>query len=431
MIRGSFYGTDTLFTDIRKLPQASSLSVKPNGYHLDRYWQLAFHTPGDPSQSKDTILEEANDLLCQSSRRLLTTLKAPVMFLSGGVDSRLMLGYLQTEGENYIPSVTWGTATVDASSDLEVGSRIAEACGLPHESFRIDSEELLCVAVQAVLGVDGRGEVLDSPSLTRLWPELANRYKSFFNGDEWFGWRGRAIDEEDALFKIGWWDLTQVERIADWIRPECQESIHIALIEGLQALVQSADESDPTNLKDKLYYQERIGNLLNGALGGKLAWLQPGQLFLDEDLIDFLARIPQEFRIDKSITGLLLQRYYPKLDKLGYAKFKSLPTGVALASMLQTTEAMVEFFESHLFDYPSPVLEEIFNLNRVKEVFNALVRGASMPQMRGRLLSRLPLIGRFTIAPINRVHPAIGILRLLALNLYLINQNRNICDSST
>jgi hypothetical protein len=421
MIRGCFYGGDTIFSNMLKLPQASIFSISIDRLKIDQYWQLNFSDEQRNNYTESAVLEEANHLLQQSARRLLTTLVDPIVFLSGGIDSRLMLGYLQHESNDKLPSITWGTRSGGASSDLEIGGQLAAACDLPHETFSIDLEDLSGVALQATLGVDGRSEVLDSPSLTKLWPSLSGHYKSFLIGDEWFGWKGEASDASDALFKIGWWDLTQVARLKDWIRRDHLRNNNNELEKTLSRIVESASEPDPTNLKDKLYYQERIGNLLHGALSGKLPWMQPGQPFLDEDLIDFITRIPKHYRDNKRIAHLLLSRYFKKLSDLSYAKTKSLPTGTLLAQKLSSDRILPEVFDSYLFSNPHPVLEDIFDLDRVKSVFFSLRNESALPPIRGSMFRRLPIISRFTSTPINRVHPATCILRLLALNLYLRN----------
>lgn len=417
MTRGAYYSDHTIFKGIRKLPQASILRIRKDGYEELRYWKLTYRMR-DTKCSEADLIEECDALIRQATRRLLQSFAKPVIFLSGGVDSRLVLGSLRAEGADSIKAITWGLDR-DREDDIQTATALAKRHGISQSFFPIGVDGLPEHAEDAVRQVDGRVDVLDAAGLIHVNRDIGGRFDCYFNGDECFGWRGAARSTAQALDIVGWWNLDEVSRLADWIRPAKRREIHSGISELFEKIVSETGESSPTDLKDQLYYQERLGNLINGQVAGKLAFLEAARPLIDEDVVEFVRTLPPFYRNRKYLLRETLARKHPSLGDIPLPSRGSLPMGEDFASVLPKDKELQNFLAESLFDRLDAGLGELFDVDRVRRCYVALCKGEPLPPIEVGLQHRLPIVWRWMRPPTNRVHPMMAILRLLGLNLYL------------
>ena len=94
LLRGTYYDNRCLFKGVRKLPQASMLRITGTGSVQKTWWQYRIQLADNESRSTAELTAEGGELIEQAVVRSLGVLKRPLLFLSGGVDSRLVLGAL-------------------------------------------------------------------------------------------------------------------------------------------------------------------------------------------------------------------------------------------------------------------------------------------------------------------------------------------------
>ena len=135
---------------------------------------------------------------------------------------------------------------------------------------------------------DCRSEVIDADPLDRVWERLAQTDDSCINGDHCFGYREHVESVEESLDATGWVRWKQVSRLGDWIRTDRVATLTGEVRNHLDELVRRADEPNPDNLKDKLFFEERLGNMPNGFFWSKLHLFEGFRPLLDEDVTDFV-----------------------------------------------------------------------------------------------------------------------------------------------
>jgi len=413
---GAFRGTHTLFKGLHKLPQGGILALCPQRCeNVERYWRISF----DPQDAeKNWLVDECDALLQQAVQRSMGAVSNAVLGLSGGLDSRVVLGYLQKIGYSEIPAVSYSEAETQGD-DASVARCIAESFGLPLTSFIIDLEDFTNTASEAVIKADCAAMVIDSAPLTRLFGQLGQQFGCFINGDECFGWHDSITSVSDALTEIGWFHIDQVPRVADWINPDIASDLRNNITQRLDDLVASADQTDPNDLKDKLYYEERLGNMLNAFTAQRLHALEPARPLVDEDVIDFVARIPRFWREDKRLLRETFSQRFPSLDQLPYASKYVLPVPATFQKTIANNPEIGEFFETSLTENLDSALAEILGTDRFAQTVCALLYNKPLPSLHSGLLSKLPGMWRFARPQQNRGHPFIAMLRILQLNLYL------------
>jgi len=416
LIRGCFYGNDTLYEDIHKLPQANITTFSRGKTDSQQYWSYQFKV------SKETVpdsklLDEFDILLSKATRRLLDVARNPVLLLSGGLDSRLMLAYLLKEKASHIPTMSYMVHNTDGEDHI-VAKRLSDYCGLQHETYEINENDYQSIAQKEVLAVDGRVQVLDSPS--NRWEHIGKHHDCIFIGDECFGWGRTTSTVSEALSVIGWFNLDSTHRIADWLKPEVRRSIYSEIKTIQNHLVSQTGETEPDNIKDKLYYTERMGNMLNG-YGARRLWLmEQARPFLDEDLMEFISRLPASKRRDKSLAWKLMEEKFPDLHSIPYSRRDSVPWWPPqFVQITEKNEVLCNFIVSSLTENLNPQLAEMFDQKRLAETVSLLFQNRHIPPLRRDWWVHIPGLWRFSRDRYDKVGPVRSALRLLGINLYL------------
>jgi asparagine synthase (glutamine-hydrolysing) len=102
--------TRTFFEGIKTIPPGHYLKVRDGQASLHRYWDLDFPQAGDERRVEDTtpLVEELENLLRQAVERRLRGDVPVVSYLSGGLDSTVVLGLSSRQRGRAVPSFSIG-----------------------------------------------------------------------------------------------------------------------------------------------------------------------------------------------------------------------------------------------------------------------------------------------------------------------------------
>ena len=215
LISGTYLRDRTLYRAIKKLPQGSVITIKPGGHSISTYAKPSFDARPTPA-SMEECFDECDALVRQAVRRVADALPHPVLSLSGGLDSRIILATLKAEHRD-IDVAIYGAGTGD---DANIARRLAEASGAHINEFRIAVTDPERDFVNASLSVDGRSETIDTPSLDRFFLALSERYESFLVGDVCL-----TVSRGVPLEVVESFRLSDVSRLLDWIRAEYRSEL--------------------------------------------------------------------------------------------------------------------------------------------------------------------------------------------------------------
>jgi hypothetical protein len=320
-----------------------------------------------------------------------------------------------------LPVVIYGAEEGD---DLSTASNLANKLGLESIEYRMSSAGLQDYFEAATLDSDCRAETIDSPMASQLHRILGSRFGAFFNGDECFGWHKRGIGDgarlqtSDAIHAIGFRGLKNVGRLSDWLRPSVRSSMEDCMDRIIETLICQAQASNPADLMDTLYYEQRMGNMLNAFTAQNLRFMEQARPFLDEDIIEFVGKLPVRYRYDKRLLRKLLVRCYPDLMEVPLAVKDSIPVAETYRQLFRNDTAMREYVSRNLLEGLDDRLAEILDTERFLPFVKALLDGDRLPAMHMPLWGHVPGLWRFCKVT-NDVHPVSLVLRLLQLNIYL------------
>ncbi len=123
------YEGRTLWREVRALPPASLHEVDPRGIRSRRYWTLGLN--GELEAVPDAQrMDGLHDRLVAAVQR--RTGGAPWLSLSGGWDSRSILGAARAGGVTNLRAFTYGAMGAGADTDAGLAASLAEALHVPH-----------------------------------------------------------------------------------------------------------------------------------------------------------------------------------------------------------------------------------------------------------------------------------------------------------
>ena len=143
----------TILKGLRKLPPAHIMLIKANGQNsMQRYWRLRADKI-DMTKDEEEWQHDIQAALSLAVERRLRIADVPVgVFLSGGLDSSLIVGLLARAGIGSIStySVGFEDQPEEQGNEFEYSDAVAERFATEHHKFYIDNAQVLKRLPEAV-----------------------------------------------------------------------------------------------------------------------------------------------------------------------------------------------------------------------------------------------------------------------------------------
>lgn len=337
--------TRTFFEGIQSLPPGHFLKVKDGRIEKHQYWDLDFPDQGDERRLSDPtpLIDELEGLLRQSVERRLRGDVPVVSYISGGLDSTVVLGLSSRQRGSAVPSFTVGLSKA-GPDERDASAEAASILGSKLTVVDMDRRGIADAFPELVVAAEG--PVLDTSCATLM--KLAGAvhgqgYKVALTGE----------GADEALAGYVWFKVQQSrnwlsERVGSWL-PTLGRQIALAAVGGgperrpplmamrgvrpaqqdmyellaqvrpvlfSQQLRSTLKDHDPfadldlTNdrigkwhpLNRSLYvgYKVMLAGLLMISKGDRIAMhnsVETRYPFLDEDVIQFCSQIAPEYKL--------------------------------------------------------------------------------------------------------------------------------------
>lgn len=355
---GYIPGSRTIFKDIKKLPPGSYLIFDNGDININPYWSIRYLPKTELSEGalKEALL---NTLMHAVKRHLVSDVPVGV-FLSGGVDSSIVVALMNMVGERQFDTFSLGYAS-GGKDELPYAATIANRFYTNHHEFRVDPQmtrilpELLWhldepffdnsiiptyyiskfarEKVKVVLSGDGGDELFGGYEWTRrhqykvaydMLPgfirsplmkynyslELEDDYGTSFNAK-----LKRLLADLSSNFQMGFLRRTTVSYpfrqmlYSPEFKGELEEFDAADYRGGLFSEVQVEDD------REKMLYADTVSFLPEDCLFkvdrmSMAHSLEVRVPFLDRELVEFVARIPFGLKIRRLTSKYILKKTF-------------------------------------------------------------------------------------------------------------------------
>lgn len=209
--QGSLPGDSTIWQNIHLLPAGTirCYDLKSGTCTDQVYWQWKTGVVSGGALNKEQVFQDLKELLEQAvSERFKVNAQKKAVFLSGGLDSRLILA--AAERERPFTAVTFGKRN---SSDITVAREVATIMGVPHQSVEINEHNWLINRLKAVWWTDGQYSLLHMHGAEALdvlegYSDvvLSGAAEKFFRGQDLDDFRGdyqSLLQRERRFIRMG------------------------------------------------------------------------------------------------------------------------------------------------------------------------------------------------------------------------------------
>ena len=202
----------TCFQGIHSLPPAHYLKINADRHELHRYWDLDFPDWGEERRypNVDAAADELEDLLRQSIRRRLVGEVPLSCYLSGGIDSSVLLAISSQERGEPVPSLTVGLDNSGPSDERGLAAETARLVGSELTTLNVDKSDITDTFPQLISATEG--PVMDTSAACLVLLAQVNRScgqtvaltgegaDEALGGYIWFKWHRLQL----LLNQLGW-----------------------------------------------------------------------------------------------------------------------------------------------------------------------------------------------------------------------------------
>jgi hypothetical protein len=327
LITGYNLGDRTLFEDVYALEPGSVLTyaLDKGTKSLERYWKIVY----DPSPSL-ARREAAEEALFETTRRAheLHLADQPREFdllLSGGLDSRGILGVLDQMGARPHRALSWGMREDIPGSDAWIAKCLADEFQLPFSFLPYDTDQLAEIAPEWVyvseLVNDNIGRYGEGMAAVRQFYSTGADFT--FVGDEAWGWRGHAANEVEARSHV--LPAALPNALRSILRAEQVNRFESLYNDSLSRVMRECVNTDATDRKDFLYLHGRVARFIFSLGYYREISSEMRRPFLSNEVLEVVRHLPKEYRVHKNLYVSMLRRFLPRTLKFPEMDVPSLP----------------------------------------------------------------------------------------------------------
>jgi asparagine synthase (glutamine-hydrolysing) len=333
LVLQSIFGDKTFFTDIKILPPASVLVYQDGRLSLRQYWDFHFQEDGE-KLSEDDYIEQVNVLIRQAVERQMQGNHTKGVFLSGGLDSRVLLGAID---RRHFPVYTF-TQGPPTCHDVRFAEMVASSVGSRHHYVPFNPDFLSSFAERGVWLTDGMKscEHLSRLNILSVAKEHSQVVFDGLGADDMIGgdyakkvhFTEDMDDEKMVQLLYHKWvhfpDSSQLRLFSDGYLPKVKGAAYESIRKAAKATppVNFANRSEYVGLKNRQLRVWYFGPILTRS---QLECRTP---FYDYDLVEFLHTIPPQVKLGKQFYLKLVRRAFPDLAKIPWA-FSGIPVASA------------------------------------------------------------------------------------------------------
>ena len=322
LCNGVTYGSRTIFKDVLKLRRSSVYDLSCGSVSSRMYWEMEF-TESLSGKPVSSLKKDYSDLLRLAVKRQIPKDFPALIALTGGYDSTCIFGILSEELKpDELECFSFELPASRKDSDASTAKLMAERKGFPHHtlsSYDGNMHKTLALNAAQCEGIANFcDEALGWERLRQMFPVN----KSLFAGFCYAGWANnncRSI--EDVLDLCAIRDSKGLSRFSGFFPYETAQKMGDGVDSDLKNIVGKIPGKRLEDKRDYLYYDQRYNNFI-------LPWksffwerdFSTKSPLLDNDIIDFISRLPVEMRNGKYLFKETSRSMFPELYSIPRAR---------------------------------------------------------------------------------------------------------------
>lgn len=337
----------TLFQGVELLPPASILRYDcgTSQLQIETYWDFEFDRDEEP-ENIETYLEEFESLMEKAVGRRMEDKSKIGIFLSGGLDSRLMAGFAKRTADKTnkkLISFTFGTR---GGWQEKIAAQVASALQIENRFYEIPSDSIAKYAEEIVYKGDGHIRIRDAHFISLLRKVrsevdtvLVGLFCSELFGEELFETiLGVSTKDELIDYLFNFYRIKQIaEHIpglfattfgTDLEKRARANFTNILEVISLRSYSEMADYYE-LRQRDRRYIIP-ISNYMSWYLDTRLP-------YLDNEVVDFAVNLPVELRFGKGLIHKASRHIFANIAHIPWEKSGVAPDTTGLPLMLSQT----------------------------------------------------------------------------------------------
>ena len=320
---GYLHSDQTLFQSVKRLPGGELLRVENGEVMKETYWRFAPGSASDSASQAD-LEHELGQLLKAVVRKHMGEPEKTVIFLSGGVDSRGILGgalaNVHGAGEK-LNTVSFGANQGTKNSDVAIAALVARNLNTNHQFFQRKISNYREHFTRVNYLIDGLSDVAAFHSSEyQIMVELRHLgYECALSGLQLFGHSLSAPTKEVALVLASMRRLREVKGLASIIQKTYYDEMCEASDAAVERVVSEVRDLSPDQAQDFFHYRRCLQTWLQSACYYKQIELDLRNPLLDNSILDFMAKVPDPLRVKKLLYRKVFSTEYPHLAQFPYA----------------------------------------------------------------------------------------------------------------
>ena len=316
----------TFFKNIKILPGASVFIYdhQRNEGRVEKYWK---YDAGHGKQQPDTennLLEMFDDLFTNSIWQRIKDADSVGLFLSGGIDSRIIAGYCKGLCDRTNKHLVFYTVGAPGCIQDKTGKRVSATLGVEYQFLEIPDTQISSYANEIIVNGDGHVRIRDS-HLISAFDKLALTHDCYlvgYMGGVEFGEgirrqmeKIKTKDElaEYSIKRSAKKDKSKQVKLA--FREQARENFVKWRREEIKEMVTDLPDL-PIRHMQRSWGFGQIANLMGPFTNFGNWYLPLSDPYLDKDLVDFAIHLPFDILADKGFLEKVLRTRFPALNRI-------------------------------------------------------------------------------------------------------------------
>lgn len=324
---GYCLGDTTLFEMVQFLKPSSLLTLSLDTFKLERtqLWNLQYE-PSNEFQSRRTAREALFEAVKQGNKLMLCDNPQRFdLFLSGGLDSRGILGVLDQFEHLPARALSWGLRDDLPYSDARIAHLMADEFQVPFQFKSYTSEEIPQNAETwcylSELANDNLGWFSEGSSVLHNFYDVTADFS--LRGDECWGLGGWCHTEKAARSLIFPFSLPPALRSI--LNQDQVEEFEELYDQEIKSITQNCTFQNWVDYKDYLYVNGRVARFIFSLGYYQELATEIRRPFLANSVLEVVRRLPAKFRIHKNLYVDMLKHHLPRTMFVSDKIVNSLP----------------------------------------------------------------------------------------------------------